>query len=52
MIILFIINIIKMILPEDVINNYPFETNDEQLKIFLINHYNLMTLSTIFLMIL
>ena len=33
-----------MILPEDVINNYPFETSDNNLKVFLINHYNLMTL--------
>lgn len=33
-----------MILPEDIINNYPFEKNDEQLKLFLINYYNLMTL--------
>jgi hypothetical protein len=33
-----------MILPEEVINNYPFETNNDNLKLYLINYYNLMTL--------
>jgi hypothetical protein len=33
-----------MILPEEVINDYPFENTDDNLKLFLINYYNLMTL--------